>query len=643
MTGELPEGLPTELPDIYSQYIHATRYARWDDEKGRRETWPESVNRYIVWFEQQCNKRGYAVSKKDREKVRVGIQSLKAMPSMRALMTAGKALAKDNCAGFNCAYITVDHPRAFDEAMYILMCGTGIGFSVERQYVGKLSEVPEELYPTDTVIAVPDSRVGWASGYKQLLHLLWSGHIPNWDLSRLRPAGARLKTFGGQSSGPGPLDALFRFTIEMFKNARGRKLTSYECHSLMCKVGDVVVSGGVRRSALISLSNPSDERMRDAKSGRWYETNPHFQLANNSAVWTDKPDPGRFLDEWTALYKSKSGERGIINRNALQQQAGRYGKRDPEIDYGVNPCSEIILRPQQFCNLTTAVIRPEDTLEDLKEKVELTAIMGTVQATLTDFRYLRPIWKRNCEEEALLGVSMTGLMAHPILGYPTEQSAEWYSELREHVWSVNEEWANSLGSNTAAAAACIKPEGTASQLVRSLGSGMHRWFSKNTIRRTRDAKMNPVAELLKLQGVPCEEDVMKPENNVYSWPLDAPEGVQTQETENALDQLNMWLHINEYWCDHKPSITVNYREDEVLDVGAFVYKNFDKISGVSFLPRADNIYQQAPFEAVSDEEFAKAKAEMPDKIDWNLLSDLEGEDMTTSSKELACTSLGCEI
>lgn len=638
--------MPRELPTPYQQYIHQTRYARWDDEKGRRETWPESVGRYVTWFEAQCAERGHELRPRDREAVRAGIQTLATLPSMRCFMTAGMALAKDNVAGYNCAYVVVDHPRAFDEAMYILMCGTGIGFSVERQYVGKLPEVPEEIYGCDTVISVADSRVGWASGFKQLLHLLWSGHEPRWDLSKLRPAGARLKTFGGRSSGPGPLDALFRFTVDLFRQARGRRLTSYECHSLMCKVGDVVVSGGVRRSALISLSNPSDERMRDAKAGNWSSENPHFALANNSLVWTEseRPDPGRFLDEFTALYKSKSGERGIINRRALQAQAARHGRRDPDLDYGVNPCSEIILRPQEFCNLTTSVVRPEDDLAALKRKVGLTTAMGAVQSTLTSFRYLRPVWRRNCEEERLQGNSLTGLMAHPTIGYPTDESARWYREMYDHHRREAERWAERLGIDVPAAGTTLKPEGTGSQLVASLGSGMHRFPFSRGVRRTRDSKMDPVAELMRLQGVPCEEDAMKPDNWVFSWPLEAPEGVQTQETENALDQLEMWLHLNEHWCDHKPSITVNYREDEFLDVAAFAYRHFDKMSGVSFLPRTDSIYQQAPFEALGDEEFEALRDEAPDRIQWELLADLEGDDGgDASSRELACTALGCEV
>lgn len=631
------------LPTLYQQYIHQTRYARWRDDLGRRESWTESVERYANWFEEQCAKHGHELLPKDRDAISGGILAQDAMPSMRCFMTAGRALAKDNVAGYNCAYIVVDHPRAFDEAMYILMCGTGIGFSVERQYVSKLPEVPEELYPCDTTVVVADSRVGWASGFKQLLHLLWSGHVPSWDLSRLRPAGARLKTFGGRSSGPAPLDALFRYTVETFRSARGRRLTSYECHSLMCKVGDVVVSGGVRRSALISLSNPSDDRMRDAKSGNWGDENPHFALANNSAVWTDKPDPGRFLDEWTALYKSKSGERGIVNRNALQEQAARYGRRKLELDYGVNPCSEIILRPQQFCNLTTVVVRPDDKLGDLKRKLELTTAMGAVQSTLTDFRYLRPVWKRNCEEERLQGNSLTGFMAHPVIGKASDESARWFREMYDHHRAHAEFWAERLGIDPPAAGTCVKPEGTASQLVASAGSGMHRPYARRYVRRTRDSKMDPVAELLRVQGVPCEEDVNKPDNWVFSWPLEAPEGAPTQEDEDALDQLRMWLHINEHWCDHKPSVTINYREDEVMAVGAFVYEHFDKLSGVSFLPRTDSIYQQAPFEALDEDGFADLQSQMPDDIDWELLRELEKDDQTSSAKELACVAGACEV
>lgn len=634
-----------ELPTLYQQYIHQTRYARWRDDLGRRETWAESVDRYVAWASAQTLRHGLDISAAGvADELWNGIAGHRAMPSMRAFMTAGAALERDNVAGYNCAYVAIDHPRAFDESLYILMCGTGVGFSVERQFIARLPEVPDEIYPADDTIVVADSRKGWASAYRRLLALLWSGHAPKWDLSRLRPAGARLKTFGGRSAGPAPLDALFRYTVDVFMHARGRRLTSIDCHGLMCKIGDIVVSGGVRRSALISLSNPSDERMRDAKSGQWYDDpmRKHYQLANNSAAWTEKPDALRFLDEWTALVRSKSGERGIINRQALVDQVARFGRRDPGHEFGVNPCSEIILRSEEFCNLTEVVVRPSDTLWEFEEKVRIATILGTIQSTLTDFKYLRSSWKKNCEEERLLGVSITGQMDHGTLSGVSDESARWLNEGREVARQVNEEYAQLLGVEPSAAITCQKPSGTVSQLVDS-ASGGHRRHSPYYLRRTRDSKGDPAAEVVRMSGVPCEEDAMKPDNWVMTWPIKAPEGSRTREDERAVDQLRMWLHVNDNWCEHKPSVTITVREEEWVEVGAFVYEHFDKMSGVSFLPHSDHIYQQPPYEAVTRAEYEAAAASMPEEIGWHLLGELEVDDMTSSAKELACTAGACEI
>lgn len=631
----------TNSLSLYSQYIHQTRYARWNDEHKRRETWPESVDRYIDYITEQAKKHEVELGRTAKF-LRDKILNLEAMPSMRAFMTSGTALDRDNVAGYNCAYVTVDDVRAFDETMYILMCGTGIGFSVERQYVNRLPEVPEQLFDVEDVIVVADSRKGWAGGYKRLLAALYSGHVPAWDLSKLRPAGARLKTFGGRSSGPAPLDALFRYTVDVFKHATGRKLTSLECHGLMCKIGDVVVSGGVRRSALISLSNPSDERMRDAKSGNWYEdeNKKHYQLANNSAAWTEKPDPGRFMDEWTALYKSNSGERGIINRTALQKKAAESGRRNAEYDFGVNPCSEIILRPNQFCNLTEIVARADDTLDDLKDKAEAATIMGCIQSTLTDFKYLRAVWKNNCEEERLLGVSITGQQDHPVLAKTDEECAEWEETLKKHVIATAQKWSKKLGINMPAATTCQKPSGTVSQLVDA-ASGGHKRHAKFYIRRTRDSKADAIAQVVMVSGVPYEEDVMKPENYVFEWPIAAPVGSSTEWT--AVEQLEKWLHTAKHWCEHKPSVTVTVKEDEWLAVGAFVYDHFDEMSGVSFLPDSGHIYQQPPYEEITEEEYNARIKEMPTEIDWTLLEALEVDDETKGSHELACVSGSCEI
>lgn len=635
------------LPTPYQQYMHLGKYARWDYDLERRETWPETVGRYVDWAVGQASEHGWdmgetAFEMRD-EILRSPFPEGGSLPSMRALMTAGEALQRDNVAGYNCAYVAVDHPRAFDESMYILMCGTGVGFSVERQYVGKLPEIPEQFFATDDVIVVDDSRKGWAAGFRKLLAMLWTGHVPKWDLSRLRPKGAVLKTFGGRSSGPEPLDALFRYVVAIFKEAAGRKLTSLEAHGIMCMIGKIVVSGGVRRSALISLSNPSDERMRDAKSGAWYDDpmRKHFSLANNSAVWTDKPDPLRFFEEMTALIRSKSGERGIISRPALQAQASRWGRRDPELDYGVNPCSEIILRPQQFCNLTTIVVRPEDTLEDLKRKGRIAAIMGCIQSTLTDFKYLRSIWKKNCEEERLLGVSIGGQMDHPVLSQTDEESARWFEELRDYVREVAEEICEKLGINVTAAIHCQKPDGNSSQFV-DMSSGQHRRHADYYDRRTTEMKGDPLAEFCRMMGVPCEESVMDSNNWILTWPIKAPEGSKTREDDSAIKQLEMWLHVSEHWCEHKPSVTVTVRDEEWPDVVAFLYRHWDKMSGVSFLPHSDHIYQQAPYETITPDEFEIQQAAMPD-LDWRILAELEKEDRTTGAKELACFAGQCEL
>jgi ribonucleoside-triphosphate reductase len=635
------------LPTPYQQYMHLGKYARWDYEKERRETWPETVGRYCDWMVEQASDHGWEMGdvawEVRDEIIRSPFPEGGALPSMRALMTAGEALLRDNVAGYNCAYVTVDHPRAFDESMYILMCGTGVGFSVERQYVSKLPEVPDQFFDTDDVIVVDDSRKGWAAGFRKLLAMLWTGHVPRWDLSRLRPKGSILKTFGGRSSGPDPLDALFRYVVATFKSAAGRKLTSVEAHGIMCMIGKIVVSGGVRRSAMISLSNPSDERMREAKSGNWYDDpmKKHFSLANNSAAWTDKPDPLRFFEEVTSLIRSKSGERGIVNRKALQKQASRWGRRDPDLDYGVNPCCEIILRPQEFCNLTTVVVRPGDGMEDLKRKVRAATIMGCVQATLTDFKYLRGIWKKNCEEERLLGVSIGGQMDHPVVSEVNEQSGAMFEELRDYARAVCEEISELLGVEVSVAITCQKPDGNCSQFV-DMSSGQHRRHAPYYFRRTREMKGDPLAEFCREMGVPCEEDVMEPNNWVFTWPVKAPDGAKTREDDSAIAQLQMWLHMTRHWCEHKPSVTVTVRDDEWPDVVAFVYRHWDEMSGVSFLPHSDHIYQQAPYETITSDQYAEAAAAMPD-LDWRMLAALEREDRTTGAKELACTANGCEI
>jgi len=622
--------------DAYQQYIHKSRYARYLPEEQRRESWSETVNRYLNFWQE----KDYITSKEAKD-IYKQIHDLQVMPSMRALMTAGAALDKDNVAGFNCSYLPIDHPKAFDEMMYVLMCGTGVGFSVERQYINKLPEVAEKLYDTDTVILVADSKIGWAKSFRELIAMLYSGQIPKWDVSGVRASGQPLKTFGGRASGPEPLVDLFKFTVEVFTGAAGRKLSSIECHDLCCKIAQIVVVGGVRRSALISLSNLTDDRIRRCKSGQWWVDNPQRGLANNSACYTEKPDFDSFLDEWKSLYESRSGERGVFSRVASQQQAAKNGRRDPDYEFGTNPCSEIILRPYQFCNLSEVVIRAGDTLQGLRLKVRTAAVLGTLQATLTDFRYLRKVWKDNTEEEALLGVSLTGIMDHPILSGRTGRAElqHWLTQLKEEAVQTNKKWAKRLKINASTAITAVKPSGTVSQLVDS-ASGIHPRYSEQYIRRVRADARDPLCGVLEAAGVPVEEDVMSPTTKVFSFPVQSPEGAVVANDMGAMEQLCLWQTYQDFWCEHKPSMTCYYRDDEFLQVGQWLYNNFDKISGISFLPYSEHTYQQAPYEPVDKEVYDELVKEFPKEINWNVN---EESDMTEGSQQLACTGNSCEL
>jgi ribonucleoside-diphosphate reductase alpha chain len=629
------------FPTFYQEFIYKSRYARWIDAKGRRENWDETINRYLDFMENKVatdHKKGLKAFKKIRPTLFEYIHDLKAMPSMRALSTAGPALERDNMACYNCAYLVVDSMRSFDEAMYVLMCGTGVGFSVERQYVSKLPDIAEEFHETDTTITVHDSKIGWAKAFRELLSLLTVGQVPKWDMSGLRPAGARLKTFGGRSSGPDPLDELFRFCVNTFKAAAGRKLTSLECHDLVCKVGDVVVVGGVRRSALISLSNPSDDRMRGAKTGQWQLENDQRQLANNSACYTEKPDLSVFLKEWMSLYESKSGERGIFSRIAAKKKAAQNGRRDPEHEFGCNPCSEIILRPYQTCNLSEIVVRPKDSLETLKKKAEVAAILGTLQSSMTNFRYVRKIWQKNVEEERLLGVSLTGIMDHDKIS----SSPEMLATLREHVVAVNKKWAQLLDIPQATATTCTKPSGTVSQLVDS-SSGIHTRYSSFYIRTVRCDAKDPLAIFMKEKGFPCEEAIGNPEILVFSFPIKSPKNAATRNDFGAVQQMEIWNRVHSHWCEHKPSMTVYYKDDEFLELGAWVYKNFHKVSGVSFLPHTDHVYKQAPYEEITEDAYSEMLAKMPGKVDWEEFASYENEDNTVGAQEFACSGAACEV
>jgi ribonucleoside-diphosphate reductase alpha chain len=558
------------------------------------------------------------------------------------MMTAGEALDKDNVAGFNCSYLHIDSPRSFDELMYVLMCGTGVGFSVERNFITKLPVIAESFHQTDSTIVVADSKIGWASAFRELIAMLYAGKIPKWDMSKVRPSGARLKTFGGRASGAEPLEDLFNFCVGIFQKASGRKLTSIECHDVVCKIADIVVVGGVRRSALISLSNLSDPRMAKAKSGQWWMDEGQRRLANNSVAYTEKPDFESFLTEMHTMYDSKAGERGIFSRVAAQKIAAKNGRRDPEQDFGTNPCSEIILRSNQFCNLSEVVIRADDDLVSLKKKVEVASIIGTLQATLTDFRYLRNVWKRNTEEEALLGVSLTGICDHYLLGKDSPDLDKWLGEMKDVAIKTNKEWADKLGIAQSAAITCVKPSGTVSQLVDS-ASGIHPRFSKHYIRRVRSDKKDPLAQYMTAAGFPVEDDVMSKSSLVFGFPIKSPESSTTVKQVGAMEQLRVWKKYQDHWCEHKPSITVYYTDSEFLQIAQWIWDNFDSVSGISLLPVSDHVYQQAPYEDITAEKYEELLAAMPVDIKWEDLEHFEKEDNTTGSQELACVGGACEI
>jgi len=628
---------------VLQQYIHSSRYARWLPEEGRRETWDETVDRYVNFFETYIEENTKGSIKNIKDKLRNAIFNMEVMPSMRALMTAGPALERENIAGYNCSFVAVDSPRAFDEALYILMNGTGVGFSVETMHVEKMPLVAEEFYKTDTTIVVADSKLGWAKALKELVAMLYTGQMPNIDTSGVRPAGSPLKVFGGRASGPEPLLETFDAFINTFKNAAGRRLNSLECHDLMCHVASCVVVGGVRRAALISLSDLTDERMRYAKMGQWYTTEQHRSFSNNSAVYKEKPDIGIFMAEWLALYKSKSGERGIVNREALKKKAAENERRDNSYEFGVNPCSEIILRPNGFCNLSEVVVRDTDTMKDLERKVEFATIIGTLQATLTKFRYLRADWKNNAEEERLLGVSLTGIMDNKLTNGNAKGLKETLKILKSIAIETNKEWSKILGIPQSTAVTTVKPSGTVSVLVDS-ASGIHSRFSPYYIRTVRADKKDPASRFMIDRGVPVEDDVIAPDHNhVFSFPVVAPKDAVVTTDLTAIEQLERWLTYKRHWCEHNPSCTVTVKEHEWIGVGAWVYEHFDELTGVSFLPHTDHIYKQAPFMEIDKKEYIKLNKSMPDELDWKELGAYETSDQTVGAQTLACTSGSCEI
>ena len=635
------------LPTSYQEFIHLSRYSRWLPEKNRRETWDETVARYFDFFTEHLKETvDFNLTKKLRDELEQAVLGLRVMPSMRCIMTAGEALKRENIAGYNCSYVAVDRPQSFDEILYILMNGTGVGFSVERQYVNELPSIADEFHPTDTTITVADSKLGWAKGLKELIGMLYIGQIPRWDLSKIRPAGAPLKTFGGRASGPEPLESLFNFTVNIFKNAVGRKLTSLEAHDVVCKIAEVVVVGGVRRSALISLSNLSDDRMRHAKSGQWWNDNPQRALANNSAAYSEKPDIGIFMDEWKALYDSKSGERGIFNRESAVWMASKNGRRNTtDYEFGTNPCSEIILRNREFCNLSEVVVRATDTRESLLEKVRLATILGTIQSTLVNFKYISKSWQKNCEEERLLGVSLTGIMDCNVTNGkgPHGSLPAILQDLKGMAVKTNEEFAKKFGINQSVAVTCVKPSGTVSQLTNA-ASGIHARHNPYYIRTVRGDKKDPLTKMMIDQGFPVEDDVMNPSHtSVFSFPHKVDQGAVFRTDLTAIEQLELWKTYQEHWCEHKPSVTISVKEHEWLEVGAWVYENFNYMSGVSFLPFSEHTYKQAPYQDCNKEEYEMLLDKMPKIVEWNKLSEYEQTDMTIGAQELACAAGFCEI
>jgi len=633
------------LPTLYQEFIHLSRYSRWLTDKQRRETWEETIKRYFDFFKEHLYEmHEYKIADKLLDELAAAVLSQKIMPSMRCLMTAGEALKRENIAGYNCSYVAIDRPAAFDEILYVLMNGTGVGFSVERQYVNELPSIAEEFYSSDTTITVADSKLGWAKAFKELVGMLYIGQIPLWNLSKVRPAGAPLKTFGGRASGPEPLENLFNFTVSTFQNAKGRKLSSIECHDIVCKIAEVVVVGGVRRSALISLSNLSDNRMRAAKSGQWWSTEPQRALANNSACYTEKPDIGVFMDEWKSIYESKSGERGIFNRESAVKIASKNGRRNTEdYDFGTNPCSEIILRNRQFCNLSEVVIRNTDTKESLLEKVRLATILGTFQSTLVNFKYVSSSWKKNCEEERLLGVSLTGIMDCQFTNGKKEGLETLLEELKAKAVKTNKEFAQKIGINQSVAVTCVKPSGTVSQLVDT-ANGIHARHNPYYIRTVRGDKKDPLTRMMHDAGFPIEDDITNPSHtSIFSFPMKVDKKAIFRTDISAIEQLELWLIYQKHWCEHKPSVTISVKEEEWLEVGSWVYKHFDFMSGVSFLPFSEHTYKQAPYQDIEEEDYTLLLNEMPKEVDWTKLSEYEKTDMTIGAQELACSAGFCEI
>lgn len=623
--------------DQFQEFVVTRSYCKWRDDLNRRETWGECVDRYYDYF----TERFPEIVGDEWNDIRKSTTDREVFPSMRALMTAGSAAEVDDTCLYNCSYLPINSIRAFSDVLYILCCGTGVGFSCEKMETSQLPDIPSIQRDDKMVIKVPDSRKGWADSLKELMSALYIGIHPTWDTSEVRPKGARLKTFGGRASGPEPLERLFKFVVNLFYEAEGRKLMPIEVHDIVCMIGEIVISGGVRRSALISLSDLDDREMAKAKSGAWWETSGHRALSNNSAVYTAKPSMGRYMEEWSSLYDSHSGERGICNREAMDKIATTAGRES--CNWGTNPCSEIILRPKQFCNLTEVVIRPYDNKTSLKRKVRQAAILGTIQSACTRFTYLDADWKKNCEDERLLGISFTGIYDSKLMSDPTSGLAILLDELRTIAKETNREWADKLGISYAKSLTCCKPSGTTS-CVAGTSSGIHPRYSDYYIRRVRIDTDNPLCVFMKDNGLPNEIDLHHPDTTtIFAFPTKAPENSYTYKNYNPIDHLELWMHYQKHWCDHKPSVTINYTDDSFMDIGQWVFNNWDWVSGISFLPHTDHVYEQAPFEEISEEAYLESIKQVPNDIDWSRLSSYEVEDTTVNSHSLACTGGACEL
>jgi len=626
--------------DSFSEFIYYRTYSRWIEAKGRRETWVETVDRYLAFMREKLADR---IQEAEYEELREAILKQRVMPSMRLLWSAGQAARVNNIAAYNCSFVAPTSLDDLADIMYLLMSGVGVGFSVESQHVQQLPIIERQTGEKLGVHQVLDSKEGWADALKAGLHAWYGGKDIRFEFSLVRPAGARLKTMGGRSSGPGPLKALLNYARTTILARQGRRLPNIDLHDIICRIGDVVERGGVRRAALISLSDFDDEEMRRAKSGHFFISHPQRAMANNSAAYNEKPKAIDFLREWLDLGRGGTGERGIFNRGSLEKQmpVRRWQEfQRYRLSAGINPCGEIILRSRQFCNLTEVVARPEDTEESLREKIRLATILGTYQAMLTDFPYIAPEWRQNCEEERLLGVSITGQWDCPAV-----RRAEVLAALRQQAVLVNRQYAERFGIRAATAVTCVKPSGTVSQLVNA-ASGMHPRYADYYIRRIRISANDPLFDLLRDQKFPCYPETGQDESTaatfVLEFPVKSPSGCVTRDDLHALQQLEYWKLVKHHFTEHNPSVTVSLAEDEWIKVANWLYEEWEMVGGLSFLPKSESVYELAPYEKIDAEEFEKRLAVMP-VIDFSRIVLYEKKDATLGAKEFACLGGACEI